>query len=396
MRILFCNYEYPPLGGGGGVVMAALARRLAKRHEVTVLTSRAGDLPPSSDDHGVRVVRAPVFFRRQLAVANFPSMLAYLPSGFVRGLSLRSAFDVINTHFVVPTGPLGHALARWRRIPNVLSVHGGDLFDPSKRSSPHRHAALRFAVRSLMVKADAVVGQSRDTVRHVGEVYGVRRRVELIPLGIERPPHAARSSRAAFGLPEDAFVMTTIGRLVARKATTQLVDVLADSHVPHAHLLIVGDGPDAAAVRAHAAQRGVIDRVHLLGQVPDEEKYAALAVADVFVSTSQHEGFGLVFLEAMAFGLPIVCYDRGGQTDFLTDGVTGHVAPLNDVQAFTCAVRRLSADREARRRCREYNLKLVESYFIDACAARYEDVFSQAIDRAARTSAVRSKAAPTP
>ena len=122
MRILFCNYEYPPLGGGGGVVMAALARQLARRHEVTVLTSRAGDLARArSDDQGVRVVRVPVFFRRQLAVANFPSMLAYLPSGFVRGLSLRrAAFDVINTHFVVPTGPLGHALARWHRLPNVL------------------------------------------------------------------------------------------------------------------------------------------------------------------------------------------------------------------------------------------------------------------------------------
>ena len=141
MRILFCNYEYPPLGGGGGVVMAALARQLARRHEVTVLTSRAGDLTAEANDQGVRVVRAPVFFRRQLAVANFPSMLAYLPSGFVRGMALRRpGFDVINTHFVVPTGPLGHALARAMHVPNVLSVHGGDLFDPSKGSSPHRHA----------------------------------------------------------------------------------------------------------------------------------------------------------------------------------------------------------------------------------------------------------------
>lgn len=205
MRILFCNYEYPPLGGGGGVVMAALARHLARRHEVTVLTSRAGDLAAQSDDQGVRVVRVPVFFRRQLAVANFPSMLAYLPSGFVRGLSLRrAAFDVINTHFVVPTGPLGHALARWHSLPNVLSVHGGDLFDPSKRSSPHLHAPMRAAVRWMLAAADDVVGQSRDTVRHVNELYGVHREVGLIPLGIERPPSRVVASRATFGLPHDA------------------------------------------------------------------------------------------------------------------------------------------------------------------------------------------------
>lgn len=379
MRILFCNYEYPPLGGGGGVVMAALARQLAKRHEVTVLTSRAAGLRALDDDQGVRIVRTPVLFRRSLAVANFPSMLAYLPSGLIKSFTLPGAFDVVNTHFVVPTGPLGHVLARWRRIPNVLSVHGGDLYDPSKRSSPHRHAPLRAAVRSLVKRADAVVGQSRDTVRHVSELYGVHRRVELIPLGIERPPRITAVSRSSLGLPDKAFVMVAVGRLVARKATTQLIDVLAQSKLPDAHLLIVGDGPDADAIRARAVELGVAPRVHLLGQVSDEVKYAALSASDLFVSTSQHEGFGLVFLEAMAFGLPVVCYDRGGQTDFLTTGVTGHVVRLNDVSAFTRAVLDLHADRDARSRCSRSNLELVERYFIDTCAARYEEVFQAAV-----------------
>jgi glycosyltransferase involved in cell wall biosynthesis len=395
MRILFCNYEYPPLGGGGGVVMAALARQLARRHEVTVLTSRAGDLAAESDDQGVRVVRVPVFFRRHLAVANFPSMLAYLPSGFVRGLTLRkSAFDVINTHFVVPTGPLGHALARWQRVPNVLSVHGGDLFDPSKRSSPHLHAPLRASVRWLLRAADEVVGQSRDTVRHVNDLYSVQRPVGLIPLGIERPPAHVTATRSPFGLPQDAFVMVTIGRLVARKATTQLVDVLAASRIQKAHLLVIGAGPDADAITQHAAELGVLDRVHLPGQVSDAEKYSALASADAFVSTSQHEGFGLVFLEAMAFGLPIVCYDRGGQTDFLTSRETGFVVKLNDVAAFTHAVHALHADIYLRRRCSQRNRQLVENYFIDSCATRYEQVFEAAIDK--RISAQRSVASSAP
>jgi glycosyltransferase involved in cell wall biosynthesis len=389
MRILFCNYEYPPLGGGGGVVMAALARQLARRHEVTVLTSRAGDLAAESDDQGVRVIRVPVFFRRQLAVANFPSMLAYLPSGFARGLALRRpGFDVINTHFVVPTGPLGHALARWHRVPNVLSVHGGDLFDPSKRSSPHLHAPLRASVRWLLGAADEVIGQSRDTVRHVNELYGVQRDVGLIPLGIERPPARVAAARSTFGLPHNAFVMVTIGRLVARKATTQLVDILARSGIHNAHLLVIGDGPDADAITQRAAELGVLDRVHLPGQVSDADKYAALAIADAFVSTSQHEGFGLVFLEAMAFGLPIVCYDRGGQTDFLASSETGFVVKLNDVAAFTNALHAVYADIYLRRRCGQRNRQLVENFFIDSCAARYEKVFEAVI--AKRVAAQRS------
>ena len=378
MKILFCNYEYPPLGGGGGVVMSALARELARRHEVTVLTSQALGLAGANVEGGVRIARAPVFFRRQLAVANFPSMLAFLPSGVLKGLGLlRSThFDVVNTHFVVPSGPVGQVLARIGRAPNVLSVHGGDLFDPSKQSSPHRHAWLRAPIRYMLNAADEVVGQSSDTVRHVSEIYGVNRPVELIPLGIERPPAVTGAPREALGLPSAAFVMVTIGRLVARKSTLQLLQALASCDRPDVHLVVVGDGPDMAILHSAAAAAGVAERVHLLGQVSDGQKYQALAAADIFVSTSQHEGFGLVFLEAMAFGLPVVCYDRGGQTDFLKSRETGHVIKLNDLADFTRAVVELHDQSAVRRAIGRNNLQRVEAFFIDRCAERYENLFA--------------------
>jgi len=379
VRILFCNYEFPPLGGGGGVVMAALARDLAQRHAVTVLTSRAQGLPAESREHGVRVIRVPVFFRRQLAVANFPSMLAYLPMAGLRALGLRGSFDVINTHFVVPSGPLGHALSRLYGIPNVLSVHGGDLYDPSKSSSPHRHAWLRPPIRYLLRQAQALVGQSRNTLEHVAEIYDVRRDAELIPLGIERPSPPVAPGRREFGIPEDALVLVTVGRVVARKAPEQLIEVLRMTSRANAHLIVVGDGPRLGAVRQAAAEAGLTERVHLLGQTSEDVKNRALAVSDIFISTSQHEGFGLVFLEAMAFGLPIICYDHGGQTDFLSNGATGAVLHLNDVAGFARALQDLCDDPDLRRKMAANNLQLVERYLIDKCAARYEKVFEDAV-----------------
>lgn len=183
------------------MLMAALARELARRHEVTVLTSRAGDLPAQDVELGVRVLRVPVMFRRQLAVANFPSMLSYLPAAGWRAARLRrtTRFDVINTHFVVPTGPIGQWIADLYGVPNVLSVHGGDLFDPSKRLSPHRHAWLRWPVKQLLERADAVVAGSRDTRGRVDGIYGVHRKIDLIPLGIDRPPKVNAVSRSVFG-----------------------------------------------------------------------------------------------------------------------------------------------------------------------------------------------------
>lgn len=390
MRILFCNYEYPPLGGGGGVVMAAMARELARRHEVTVLTSRAAGLAPFEDDRGVSVVRVPVLFHRQLAVANLPSMAAYLPMGLIEGLRLarRRRFDVVNTHFVVPTGPLGDWLARRLQIPNVLSVHGGDLFDPSKALSPHRHGTLRRAIARLLRRADAVVAQSRDTATRVREIYGETRPVELVPLGIERPPPVEGASRAAFGLDASDFVLATVGRVVPRKATGQLVRLVAALRDARSKLLVVGDGPEVPALAQLAHTLGVAQRVRLLGHVSEQDKCRALAVSDVFVSTSQHEGFGLVFLEAMAFGLPIVCYDRGGQTDFLRTPVSGYTVPLNDFRQLLEAVRALRDAPERRARIARANLAAVEDYFIDRCAARYETLFERAcLERAAGAAA---------
>src|SRR5690606_17899755 len=166
MNILLCNYEYPPIGGGGGIVSAWLAQELAKRHEVTVLTSQIEGTPEECIEEGVRVLRVPVFFRNQRAVANMASMLAYVPMGILRGRKLLrwDQFDVVNTHFVVPTGPVGHVISRQANIPNVLSLHGGDVYDPSKFTSPHRHFPLRVIVRWLMNQADAIVGQSTNTI----------------------------------------------------------------------------------------------------------------------------------------------------------------------------------------------------------------------------------------
>ncbi len=380
MKILFCNYEFPPLGGGGGVVMAALAREMARRHSVTVLTSGALGLPAESCEQGVRVIRVPVFFRRELAVANLPSMLAYLPMGLLRGLGWRraAAFDIINTHFVVPSGPLGHALSRLYRIPNALSVHGGDLYDPSKASSPHRISWLRPPIRYLLRQAQALIGQSRNTLQHVAEIYGVERATELIPLGIERPI-APAATRRDFGIPEDAFVMVTVGRVVARKAPEQLIEAMRSAGTAGAHLIVVGDGPLLGSVRQAAARANLAERVHLLGQTSEERKNQALAISDIFVSASQHEGFGLVFLEAMAFGLPIICYDHGGQTDFLVNGETGAVLALNDREGFARAIRQLHGDAQARRRMAQNNRHLVERYLIDTCAVRYERVFEDTV-----------------
>ncbi len=124
--------------------------------------------------------------------------------------------------------------------------------------------------------------------------------------------------------------------------------MLAASRREDIYLAIIGDGPESEPVMRAACEAGVAHRVKMLGHVTERQKYAALGMSDIFVSTSQHEGFGLVFLEAMAYGLPIVCYDRGGQVDFLSTPATGALVKLNDIEHFTQAVLDLHASPELR------------------------------------------------
>lgn len=376
MRILFVNYEYPPLGGGGGVVNAWLAEELAKRHEVTVLTSGAFDLRERETTRNVEIVRSRTWFRRDMAVANLPSMATFILGGARAGrkLVLERDFDIVNTHFALPTGPVGDSLSRHRQLPNVLSVHGGDLYDPSKWMSPHRHAILRALVRRIVRSADAVVGQSRNTNENLRRYYDPPCAPKLIPLGIPRPV-AAAVGRNELGLAPDEFVMITIGRLVMRKGIDQLVRLLARLNHPQARLVVIGDGPELDELQGLARDMRVSSQVKFTGFVSDQRKVDWLAASDLYVSTSLHEGFGLVFLEAMAQGLPVVCYNHGGQTDFLTDGVNGTVVRLNDLEAFTVATRELASDTAKRAAMSARNRQDVEQYFIETCAARYEELF---------------------
>jgi glycosyltransferase involved in cell wall biosynthesis len=358
VRILFCNYEYPPLGGGGGVINALLAEELAHRHEVTVLTSRGLALPESDVENGVRVVRAPVFFRGAEAAASMASMLAFLPMGMRRG----------------------RRLLRSERF-DVLTVHGGDLYDPSKWTSPHRHALLRLWIRSLLRRADAVVGQSRNTLENMSRYYAPGIEGERIPLGIRRPPEDGAAARGDHGFSPSDVILVTVGRLVARKGLAQLLELMEDLKRENVRLLIVGSGPQEEDLKKQASARGLDHRVRFLGRVEESEKFRILRMCDLYVSSSQHEGFGLVFLEAMACKLPVVCYDHGGQTDFLEDQRTGYLVPLNDRDRFKASCRRLISDRDARLRIGQHNLQRVEEFFIQNCARSYETLFETVVRR---------------
>lgn len=385
MRILFCNYEYPPLGGGGGVTTSLLAQELAKRHEVTVLTSQAFGLPLEKSEGRVKVVRVPVFFRRKESVASLLSMATFIPRAIQRGRKLLKSnnYDLINTHFVLPSGPVGDALSRYGKVPNLLFLHGGDLYDPSKSTSPHRHLLLRAWIRMLLKRADVVAAHSRDVFECARRFYNPQIEGVQIPAMIKKPP-IKKGCREQYGCKADETLLVAVGRLVARKAVDQLILLMDSLGKERTRLIIIGTGPEEQSLKDEVSKRPLNNRILFLGHLPESEKLRILQMCDIYVSSSQHEGFGLVFLEAMAAGLPIICYDKGGHTDFLADNSTGFVVPLNDLKSFGQRCLRLIKDRALRVGMGQYNLRLVKEFFVENCAKRYEYHFEELVYQATR------------
>ena len=382
MNILVINYEYPPIGGGGGVICKDISEEIAsKGHRITVVTSHYDSLPEQEILNGVTIIRLPVVMRGKKDVASFLSMISYVPLCIRRVASLqrRERYDVINTHFAIPSGPAGQYLSDKYRIPNVLSIHGGDIFDPSKSLSPHDTIGLKQTVRKMLKKADRVVAQSSDTKSNAEKYYGVDRKIDIVPLGI-RPNTYPAKSRQDLGLPAEKYVFSTIGRLVKRKNIEDLLHIVKRIQISAPSvLLIMGDGPEKDFIETRIRELQLEGVVRLLGRVSDEQKYEYLNASDGYLSTAIHEGFGIVFLEAMECGLPVVCYDRGGQRDFLENGRTGYLVELGNKAEFASRLEELLKSPALRAEISSHNKEYVKEFYIGSVAQKYLSIFQEAV-----------------
>lgn len=375
MRLLFVNYEYPPLGGGGGVALSHLVAELAELHEVIVLTSGAPGLPKVEQQGGAVIHRARVLGRRSHAVASMTSMFSFFLAGFWRGMRVlkKERVDLINTWFAIPSGPTGARLSKKTKIPHVLTMIGGDIYDPSKWYSPHRNFLLRSVVRRVMESSRRCTACSTDVRDRAKAIFPREIEIDVLPLPIA-PPRYRPADRLMLGMERNAFYCITVGRLIPRKRLELLLDLFARSSDPNLHLLIVGEGPEEKKLRQRVERLSLAKRVEFLGRLSDEKKFQYLANCDAFVSVSAHEGFGLAFLEAIACGLPVLAPTVGGQRDFLIHGKTG-LTLEPDGDDLLRRVNELLDTPEKTIEMREHNRRYVTQFFASNVAEIWAETF---------------------
>ncbi len=360
LRVLQISWEYPPVMYGGlGRHVHALSLALAEAGaDVVVLTQGPADAGGDIDVAGSGSVRV----RRTTLEPDSPDVHTDT-AAFVRLLGDRLTTqgrrlvegwspDVVHGHDWVVAHPSA-AVAAHAGVPLVMTVHATELGLWNGWLTTDFSRWRTEVERDLVARADRTVVCSEAMRREA--VEGLRAdpaRTVVVPNGVDvavwRSDAAQqRSARTAVGVPGDAPLVVLVGRLEYEKGGQDAIAALAQL-ASDVHLVLVGTGGQRQALADQANTAGLSGRVHLAGRLDDQQVAALLGAADVAVVPSRYEPFGLVALEAMAAGTPVVVTSTGGLGDLVRPDETGLVVPPARPDALADAVRGLLADPQRR------------------------------------------------
>jgi glycosyltransferase involved in cell wall biosynthesis len=339
---------------GGQLVALQLARGARDRGDLVSFVSPA---------HGPFAARA----REEGFAVDFVDLgRTYRIDGVLRLARLlrRERADVLHTHTLAAANALARIAGRLARVPVVSHLHIANHFRPATRAllANLDNATARFAA--------ALVAVSEDT-RRAYEDQGYPRRIRVVYNGVNATTADANGLREELSIPADVPLVAEVGRLCDVKGQRELIDAIA--LLPGARAVLVGadlelGGAYERALRDHADQLGVTDRVVFAGYRDDAAR--VVAAADVLALPSWTEGLPLVVLEAMALGRPVVATAVGGTPELVADGETGLLVPPRDVAALTAALKRVLDDEALRRRLGEAGRRRVAERFSSEAMTR--------------------------
>jgi len=369
MHIVHIYKNYWPIVGGIENHIRLLAEGQAKAgHRVTVLVVNTAHRTTVEEMNGVQVIKA-----ARLATAASTPLSIMLPL-WLRRLQP----DVAHLHFPYPLGEVAQFLLG-RAKATVLTYHSDII---------RQKTLLRF-YRPLMMRVlegvSRIIATSPQYVASSEVLRRFRAKCVVIPFGIEQerfriPDGAGRQVLLSRYGPEPLILF--VGVLRYYKGLTYLLQAMPQVK---ARLLIVGDGPMAPALREQARRLGLEDKVVFLGRVEDEALPAYYHAARVFVlpACERSEAFGLVQLEALASGVPIVSTELGTGTSYVNShGESGFVVPPRDPQALAEAINRLIEDEALHARLAEGARRRAALFEAERMIAQIEALYREVLEQA--------------
>lgn len=374
LRLLFINYEYPPLGGGAATAGRSLIREwTAMGCEVEVLTSRFPGLPRCEQTDGATVRRLWAA-RRRRDRGRIDEMSLFMAGATWAGLkaALRRRPDAVIAFIGIPGGPPAWLINRLTGVPYIVALRGGDVPGFRCEGIDAFHRLLAPFTRILWRRAAAVTANSAG-LAGLARDFTPDLDIKVIHNGVDTMLfHPAAGKPVAAG---GAVRLLAVGRLVAQKGVDVLLDALTRPGLESAVLDVVGDGEWRSRLEAQAGGSGLAGRVNFSGWRDRDALAAVYRDADVFVLPSRDEGMPNVLLEAMASGLPVAASRVSGAEDLVTEGESGFLVPPDDPEALATALRRLIGSAELRATMGACGRRRAETQFTwRAAATAYLDL----------------------
>ncbi len=399
-NLLFLTQTYPRFDGDtAGPFIRELARALVRTGDrLTVLLPHAEEVRSEWDDDGVRVRSfryAPerfevVGYGRSLdadeAIKGLPKAMAPVyAAGALRALSKelsREKYDLMQMHWIVPNGMVGALLSS--RVPMAVGLHGSDVFLAERQG-------VRQVVGQVLRRTSVLTGCSPELVDRVCALGYDKAYSRVIPYGVDSEAFSPMPSRRPIwrrklGIPADAPMIVSVGRMATKKGFQVLIEGLPELFEAHpdVHIVLAGAGDRLEEFRQ--ATEPWRDRFHLPGSVLRDTLPDLYRAADLFTLPAVHDpagnvdGLPNVILEALASGLPVVATNISGIPLAIRPGKNGLLVPERDVPALNVALSELLNEPErAREMGKAAREQAVSELSWDAVAERYRDAYRLAL-----------------
>lgn len=384
MRILFLNYEYPPLGGGAGNAAFYLLREFAKINDLEI------DLVTSSADNEyylekvgerIRVHKLPIGKnQKNLHFQSQKDLLVYAWKAcfFARKLFKKNKYNLTHSFFTVPCGLLSLIFKITQKIPYVVSLRGADVPGYSERFSVV-YKFIKPIIKKIWKYSSGVVANSQG-LKNLALKSKPDQEISVIYNGVDTD-HFSPSADDLHSQSE--FIITTgASRLTARKGLNYLLEALRQlkTKYPFLKLKIMGEGSDKSNLERLAEELRISDRVEFIGRIPREETAPYYREANLFVLPSLNEGMSNAMLEALASGLPVVTTDTGGTRELVQEGINGFTVKMRDAEDLAAKIEKIIKDKSLRLKMAQKSREISRKFSWKSVAEQYYEIYKKTLN----------------
>lgn len=389
--------------GGQNVYVRQVGEALAHQGwHVDMFTRKASAEQPEIVEHGphcrtIRLIAGPEEFVPRDEIFGYAGTFVEELLKFQQKTGIK--YPLVHTNYWISSW-VGMELKKHQPLTQVHTYHSLGAVKYKSITTIPMIASTRLAVeKTLLETADRVVATSPQEEEHMRSLVSTKGNIDIIPCGTDIHRFGSlekQAARAALGIDPEALTVFYVGRFDPRKGIETLVRAVGQSKLRGSkklHLIIGGgsrpgqsDGKERERIEGIVAELGMKDSTSFPGRIGDDLLPAYYAAADVCVVPSHYEPFGLVAIEAMACGTPVVASDVGGLQFTVIPEETGLLAPPQDEAAFAEAIDRILANPDWRNQLgKQARVRVEEKFSWDGVAHQLSDLYTKLLEEPAKS-----------